>query len=496
MKSMVKRKRPERILAWYQTTVFRASCLAILIVLGGYLGSALSLRQALKGLATLAYDEELTATMEAYLQTLKQLDDELRTQVLQNLRLNAPPQGWSQLNETELRQRLDEAGIGALMPAKDLPIKKATELPTGSGAIDLAWTSRTELRLGSYLVPIELSATRKRFDEVSKLKQRYELIGGTWDQEIAPSLFLTHLFILIGTTLLIGTVLLVLVRRYISDAQKVLSGFRRWSEIDSQFRLPLALSGEMGVIAAQFNEMADEVAANRRRSLSLEKIASWQTMARKLAHEIKNPLTPIQMMVSQLKRSYRGEDPNFERLLADATTIITEEVQTLRRMVDHFSQFARLPDPQFSPADLIPVCQQVIEMQQTAFPQHVLSFNSPLASAPLSMDSQLIRQMLSNLVKNAAEASQDRSAQIALSLSLEAGIYRLDVSDDGPGILEADINRIFEAYFTSKHTGPQPGMGLGLAICQKIALEHKGDLTVISRPGATVFTILLPITPV
>jgi nitrogen fixation/metabolism regulation signal transduction histidine kinase len=342
------------------------------------------------------------------------------------------------------------------------------------------------------MVSVPASEVRRRFELVQHVKQKYELIEATWDKEIAPSLLLTNGLILIGTFSLVGLVLVWLVRRYVQNVQEVLRGFRRWSEKDPSFRLPAQLSGEMGVIAAQFNAMADEVELNRRKTLYLEKLASWQTMARKLAHEIKNPLTPIQMMVNQLQRKYKGEDPNFQHLLDEATRIIHEEVNALRRMVDHFSEFARLPDPTWAKADLLQLCQQLLELEKTAFPEHELVLETKLASAPIMMDSQLMKQVIMNLIKNAAEASAYRQAHIQVQLELTGKYYILNVIDDGPGIPAEDLGRIFEAYYTTKHTGPNPGMGLGLAICKKIVMDHRGELTVSSQPGQTIFRIQLP----
>jgi two-component system nitrogen regulation sensor histidine kinase NtrY len=481
----------DRGLAWYQTTAFRTAWLAIVIVFCGYLGSLISVRQALQGFSKMAYDEELAASLTAYMDALKELDTAKRQTLLFQIRAQQGDRSFSSLDQAGLRDLLMRAGLTNLTDMDSVIINSLEEVPD---APELAWLTRTELRMGPYLVRIPASEVRQRFETVQQVKQRYELIQATWDQEIAPSLLLTHLIILLGTAVVVGTVLLLLVRRYIRDAQAVLKGFRRWSEIDPQFRLEAGLSGEMGVIAAQFNTMADEVELNRKRTLYLEKISSWQTMARKLAHEIKNPLTPIQMMISQLARKYQGEDPAFQKLLDEATTIIHEEVNALRRMVDSFSQFARLPDPTPEHGDLILLCRQTVELQRVAYPQHLIHFETELSTAPLLMDSQLLKQVLQNLIKNAAEANQARQAEIVVKLGrLSPKDYSLEVHDDGPGIRPEDLPRVFDAYFTTKHTGPEPGMGLGLAICKKIVMDHQGELTVSSQPGATVFRMVLPL---
>jgi nitrogen fixation/metabolism regulation signal transduction histidine kinase len=476
-------------LAWYQTTVFRAVCFAMLIILGGYMGGLASIRQALASLAKMAYDEDLDKALSDYMDSLKELDTSKRQTLLLEMKYIIAEEPVQKFSEQRIRDILMKADINSLAPMEQIKIEALHEKLPGP---ELVWLTRTELRVGRFLISVPVSEVRQRFELVQRVKQKYELIEATWDKEIAPSLLLTNGLILIGTFTLVGLVLVLLVRRYIRHVQEVLRGFRRWSEQDPSFRLPLHLSGEMAVIARQFNAMADEVELNRRKTLYLEKLASWQTMARKLAHEIKNPLTPIQMMVNQLQRKYQGEDPAFQHLLDVASKIIYEEVNALRRMVDHFSQFARLPDPVWEQGDLLHLCQQLIEMEKAAFPEHDLQLETKLASAPIMMDSQLMKQVIMNLIKNAAEASPNQLAHIKVQLELKGQFYIVGVVDDGPGIGEEDLGRIFEAYYTTKHTGPNPGMGLGLAICKKIVIDHQGELTVTSRPGQTLFKIQLP----
>ena len=242
--------------------------------------------------------------------------------------------------------------------------------------------------------------------------------------------------------------------------------------------------------------MARDVETSRQKALYLEKVASWQVIARKLAHEIKNPLTPIQMMVSQVVRSYKGEDEKYQKVLLQAQEIITEEVTGLRHLVDHFSDFARLPSPQKETKDLVPLINRLVELQKVAFEGHVISYKGPQRPCMVSVDEKLIRQVLQNLIKNAAEAGQrpdqEDSPAISVDLYESHSNYIIEVEDNGPGIPDDMKKRIFEAYFTTKHTGPSPGMGLGLAICQKIIIDHGGDIEVESEPGKTVFYIKLP----
>jgi nitrogen fixation/metabolism regulation signal transduction histidine kinase len=238
--------------------------------------------------------------------------------------------------------------------------------------------------------------------------------------------------------------------------------------------------------------MADEVEKNRTRAASLEKIAAWQIIARKLAHEIKNPLTPIQMMASQLKRRYKGDDESFLKLLTSAEKIISEEVRGLHNMVDRFSEFAKLPEPALRSIDLTAIIKHATELERAAFPEHTIRLDLPETALECLADDVLIRQVLVNLIKNAAEASLNPPSSIIVSAKKDGKDVLIQVEDNGPGIPTGIKEKIFEAYFTTKQSIGLTGMGLGLSVCQKIILDHKGQLTVDSEPGHTIFTIRIP----
>ncbi len=480
-----------KTLSWYQTTVFRTAVVALCIVWGGYIASLISVRQAIQSFSTMVYDEELAKALTDSLELLKELDTAKRqtlTFKLQTLRRepSAP------LQVESLKQLLEDAGIEDIAPYPTLAIEASA-----SKRRTIAWLSRTELQVENFLVKVPTSDIREHFEHLQSVRQRYELIQANWDKVIAPSLLRSHRLILLGSSGFLGLILLFLVRRYIRDAQQLLNGLRTWSQGEAAYRLPRTFMGELGTFAEHFNRMAEDVAWNRKRGEYLEKIASWQTMGRKLAHEIKNPLTPIQMLVSQLHSRYQGEDPAYQTLLDEATRIINEEIQALRRMVDHFSQFAKLPEPQRERTDVNILCQSVLDLERIAYPQHSFNLKTPTALPAVYLDQQLIRQVLINLLKNAAEANETRAAHIHMTIELDEAnqSYQISVEDDGPGIAPEDQDRIWDAYVTSKHTGPNPGMGLGLAISRKIALDHRGDLRVSSRPGQTKFTLQLPFDP-
>ncbi|HUK65663.1 MAG TPA: ATP-binding protein, partial [Anaeromyxobacteraceae bacterium] len=238
---------------------------------------------------------------------------------------------------------------------------------------------------------------------------------------------------------------------------------------------------EVAGLARAFNSMVREVRESRDRIVYLEKISGWQEVARRLAHEIKNPLTPIQLAFQQLEARYRtgpARDPDFSRLLADAGDIVREEIGTLQRLVEEFSSFAKLPEAQLVSAELGLFVEEFIRTSPQLAEEAELEVVRS-GDCPVSIDRTLMRRVLTNLVRNAITASRPQRASIHLTVARREERALLAVADEGPGVPEALRERIFDPYFTTRHEGT----GLGLAIVKKIVLQHGGDISVGARPG-------------
>jgi signal transduction histidine kinase len=250
---------------------------------------------------------------------------------------------------------------------------------------------------------------------------------------------------------------------------------------------------EISALTGAFNEMVREVRESRDRIVYLEKISGWQEVARRLAHEIKNPLTPIQLAFQELEARWKRApgDAAFGRLLAESSEIVREEVGTLQRLVADFSAFARLPEAAPEPADLGDFVEEFVRTSPQLAEQAELEIvrTGPCATA---VDRALMRRVLANLVSNAVEASRPARARVHLGVSRTRTRALLTVADEGPGI-DAELRaRIFDPYFTTK----QEGTGLGLAIVKKIVLQHGGDIEAGSRPGGGASIVIsLPLTP-
>jgi nitrogen fixation/metabolism regulation signal transduction histidine kinase len=239
---------------------------------------------------------------------------------------------------------------------------------------------------------------------------------------------------------------------------------------------------EVGELVESFNGMVAELGASRTRIEYLQKISAWQEMARRLAHEIKNPLTPIHLAAQQLREKYAGDDPEFRRLLDQSTEIIEEEVATLRRLTTDFSAFARLPEVRPQLVDLREFLEECEQSLMHLGEQGVaVVWEVPSDPIPVLIDRMMMKRVLDNLTRNAAEAlvgAEVKEPRIRITAARTGGRkhpeVELRVADNGPGIQPEHHPSIFDPYFTTK----SEGTGLGLAICKKIVLEHGGRIWV------------------
>ncbi len=224
-----------------------------------------------------------------------------------------------------------------------------------------------------------------------------------------------------------------------------------------------------------FDDITEQLADQRR--------AAWADVARRIAHEIKNPLTPIQLAAERLQRRYgrevADETGTFDRLVST----IVRQVGDIRRMIDEFSAFARMPKPQFARENLLDIVRQALFLQEVAHPAILFSLDAPEGALPFVGDRRQLGQAFTNLFKNAVEAIEARAeapgkGMVAVRIA-DAGNHRLiEVADDGVG-LPGERERLTEPYMTTR----AKGTGLGLAIVRRIAEEHGGTLAFADRPG-------------
>jgi two-component system nitrogen regulation sensor histidine kinase NtrY len=221
-----------------------------------------------------------------------------------------------------------------------------------------------------------------------------------------------------------------------------------------------------------------------------QKVAAWGEVARKLAHEIKNPLTPIQLSAQRVRKAWLKSDPEFEKIVTECTRAIVDEVEALKNLVDEFAQFARMPVASLRPASLHDVLGQALSLYDGLFPGIVLERRLASDLPALRLDFDQMKRAVINLVDNAIEATEGRGRiQLATEYDRGAGRVRLVVSDDGPGIAPADRDQLFVPHFSTK----KRGSGLGLAIVSRIVQEHLGTIRVEDHePRGARFVIELP----
>jgi two-component system nitrogen regulation sensor histidine kinase NtrY len=220
-----------------------------------------------------------------------------------------------------------------------------------------------------------------------------------------------------------------------------------------------------------------------------QKVAAWGEVARKLAHEIKNPLTPIQLSAQRIRKAHLKSAPDLERVITECASSIVNEVESLRNLVDEFAQFARLPAVSLAPGVLHDVVEQALSLYD-GFPRLRLEKHLAPDLPPVRLDPAQMKRVLINLVDNAIEATEKKgTVTVSTEYDRLAGRVRIGVADDGPGIRPEDRDKLFVPTFSTKRRGS----GLGLAIVNRIVQEHQGTIRVEDNvPRGTRFVVELP----
>jgi signal transduction histidine kinase len=240
-----------------------------------------------------------------------------------------------------------------------------------------------------------------------------------------------------------------------------------------------------------------EMQRARERALFLEQSESWRLFAQKLVHEIKNPLTPVQMMVGRIPAKYEAIHPasnaEFRAILQETKAIVNEEIAKVNTWVEAFSHYARMPAPKKEPVELYALVTEFARQYQEQWPRLAIRVEGDPRLPALSADRALLKQVLFNLAKNSAEATADRANSLTLKIGLnENGDQTILAADAGPGIPAALTDKLFRPYASGKE---DLGRGLGLAISKKILLEHGGDLEWIPAASGASFRLTIPTSP-
>jgi signal transduction histidine kinase len=262
-------------------------------------------------------------------------------------------------------------------------------------------------------------------------------------------------------------------------------------------RVDVAGADELGQLADSFNRMTTELLQQRERLLQAERVATWRELARRLAHELKNPLFPLQLTVENLVRARQQTPEQFEGVFRESSRTLLAEIANLKAIIGRFSEFSKMPQPQLQRVQVNEVIRgvaQLFQAQLEAPGRAKISCELQLDPhlEPMAADAELLHRAISNLVVNAIDA-MPQGGSLTLRTRDEDGKLLMEVSDTGSGLTPEECARIFTPYYTSK----QHGTGLGLAIVQSVVSDHGGRVRVQSEPGqGTTFVIELPREPV
>ena len=251
-------------------------------------------------------------------------------------------------------------------------------------------------------------------------------------------------------------------------------------------------SDEIGQLAQAFNQMTRELVGQRERLVQSERVAAWRELARRLAHELKNPLFPLQITVENLLRAREASPEQFEEVFRESTSTLLAEIANLKTIISRFSDFSKMPAPQVQAVDFNDLVLSVVQLFQGQLMREPARITSDLqlGNVPLvSGDPVLLRRVIENLVLNAVDAMPKGGRLIFRTGRADKYVF-FELSDSGVGLTPEECERLFTPYYTSK----QHGTGLGLAIVQSVISDHHGRITVSSKKDAgTTFHVELPV---
>ncbi len=271
---------------------------------------------------------------------------------------------------------------------------------------------------------------------------------------------------------------------------------RRVAAGDLGAKVEVESSDELGELARSFNRMTEDLVQQKDRTVQAERVAAWRELARRLAHELKNPLFPLQVTVENLVRAKQKSPEMFEEVFQEGTATLLAEINNLKTIIGHFSEFSKMPQPQPQPTQVNDVVRSVLSVFHAQLQQAQLREKNRIAvhtalAEPLpeiSVDPDLLHRALQNLVLNAIDAMPE-GGELTLRTASLGDRIEVSISDTGSGLTSDECGRLFTPYYTTK----QHGTGLGLAIVQSVVSDHGGKISVESaKEKGTTFRIELP----
>jgi nitrogen fixation/metabolism regulation signal transduction histidine kinase len=473
----------------------------VLIVMTPLAVSAYFIGQLGKAAANVAAGEAqartaiLEKSIDAYhelVRTKKDLHHEVATRLAGRPELITAATGGNDARAALEKLVKTEPGLRAIAVLRPdgTTISEAMRSPTGAAWRDIEVYEPLGPAGFTLRLTFEVSATIN--EELQELKQSMDATKTFLQIKTAlPEGYRTAFLVLIGIAGLVAAAFGVWASTFVTRRiASLVSTARRVSDGHVDARVELRGHDEMAELGSAFNTMLDDLDQTRQQVEYLQRMGVWQDVARRLAHEIKNPLTPIQLAVQHCVSAYKGDDAKFKKLLVETGEIVEEEIAGLRRLVDTFRTLGALPKVEASPIALAAVIEE-LKLDPTVAPR--LRLRPPDAPVTVRADKLLLKRVLANLVENGMHAGQENgnAGDVVISWSASGETARITVDDHGKGVTSENREKIFEPYVTTKTTGT----GLGLAIAKKIAIEHGGELTIASAAaptGGARFVITLP----
>ena len=341
----------------------------------------------------------------------------------------------------------------------------------------------------SVVLPHNFDENAKNITDALQMFSQYHDFRNTFILALSISYFLFAFPILL-LSILTGFLLSDEITRpvvHLEDAiQRVISG-------DYSFRIMSRSGDELAILVNSFNTMISELDQSRTTLRQTEKVTAWQEIAQRMAHEIKNPLTPIKLAAQRIQRASNNENPRLHEIIDSSVHSISEEVEHLTKLLAEFRDFARLPTPHFETIDIRALVLEVTEMYRPSYPQIKVE-TEYLGSIQIQADQPQMNRVLSNLIKNAFESIDGEKGTISLSSDLvrkgHTQYCRIQIRDTGRGISREDEQKVFHPYFTTKTSGT----GLGLPIVERIVSDHQGKIWFETEEQVgTTFYIDLPL---
>jgi nitrogen fixation/metabolism regulation signal transduction histidine kinase len=281
--------------------------------------------------------------------------------------------------------------------------------------------------------------------------------------------------------------------RITKPVEELAEGARRVADGRWDTRIDVHGRDEIGQLAEAFNGMTQTLAAQRERLVQTERVAAWRELARRLAHELRNPLFPMQITIENLQKARKLDAKQFLEVFNESTSTLKTELANLNTIVTRFSDFSKMPAPQFVRMNVNEALRNAVRLFEPQFNEvgkptitPELFLTDPLPD--IDADPDLLHRAFQNLVLNALDA-MPAGGTLTLRTSEHDGIVRIEVADTGKGLTEEECSRLFTPYYTTK----LQGTGLGLAIVQSVVSDHHGTISVTSGEGrGTTFRIDLP----